>query len=819
MSLVEISGADAVVASMRGRVPLPPPPPPMRRREPPPPMRSRVPPPPPPMGRRVLPRPLICPGAPPPPPPPLPMFGALRAKVDPKEAEIVCSILPRPAKKKSPLKRLHWVKITRALPGSLWDELQRRQQACRDIEDEQIFCATELDVSEIETLFSLGAKPKPQKVPLIDDLRRAHGTEIRLMLLNIRLPDMMAAIMAMDESVLDVDEIRNLINLFPTKEDIELLKTYTGDKGTVRKREQYFQELMKVPQVESKLRVFSFKIQFATKITEFKNRLSVVDSACEEVRSSQKLKEIMKKIPSLGNTSNQGVAVGYKLDSLSVKRMHYFCKVIASEASDLLDVHKDLESLESASMIQLESLAEEMQDIIEGLEKLNQELTASETDGPVSQVFSKTLKDFISIAETQVATVLSLYSVVGKNADALAIYFGEDPNRCPFEQVTTTLFDFIRLFKKAHEENVKKADLEKRKAANAKMEHVKGVTLTRKVVHNSLIDLRRAFNIEIMLRKVTMPLPDIMAALLAMDESVLDVDQIENIIRFCPTKEEMELLESYTGDKATLGKCDQYFLELMKVPGVESKLRVFSFKIQFGTKITELNKGLNAVNSACEEVRTSEKLKEILKIILCLGNIMNQGTAKGSAVGFKLDSLLILSDTRAANSEMTLMHYLCKVLASKASDLLDFHKDLESLESASKIHLKLLAEEMVAITKGLEKLNHELTASESDGPVSQVFRKLLKDFISMAETQVATVPSLYSTVGRNADALANYFGESPNDYPFEKVTATLLSFIRLFKKAHEENVKQAELEKTKERVSLAKKKDAELKKKKAALYD
>jgi formin 2 len=40
-----------------------------------------------------------------------------------------------------------------------------------------------------------------------------------------------------------------------------------------------------------------------------------------------------------------------------------------------------------------------------------------------------------------------------------------------------------------------------------------------------------------------MPLPDMMAAVLAMDESVLDVDQIENLIKFCPTKEEMELLK------------------------------------------------------------------------------------------------------------------------------------------------------------------------------------------------------------------------------------------------------------------------------------
>jgi len=89
------------------------------------------------------------------------------------------------------------------------------------------------------------------------DLRRATNTEIRLMLLNIRLPDMIvssktyitlrkshhwlvfhslmliihiflcivqAAAMAMDESRLDdFDQIENLINLFPTKEDMKFL--------------------------------------------------------------------------------------------------------------------------------------------------------------------------------------------------------------------------------------------------------------------------------------------------------------------------------------------------------------------------------------------------------------------------------------------------------------------------------------------------------------------------------------------------------------------------------------------------------------------
>ncbi|PIA59824.1 hypothetical protein AQUCO_00400599v1 [Aquilegia coerulea] len=383
-----------------------------------------------------------------------------------------------------------------------------------------------------------------------------------------------------------------------------------------------------------------------------------------------------------------------------------------------------------------------------------------------------------------------------------------------------------------------------------------------------LIDLRRAYNCEIMLTKVKIPLPDLMG---------------------------------YSGDKGNLGKCEQFFLELMKVPRVESKLRVFSFKIQFRSQI-----------------RNSAKLKRIMQTILSLGNALNQGTARGSAIGFRLDSLLKLTDTRARNNKMTLMHYLCKdnlidwnniaacqeiriegvcpsmdkihshlgidkdqhnhqtnyqlllwdgicgddknhqfvgrnqwnssiqgvmseiprtfilftivmdnnqVLADKLPELLDFHKDLVSLEAATKIQLKYLAEEMQAISKGLEKVEQELTASENDGPVSYSFRKTLKEFLVVAEGEVRSLASLYSGVvrfeipynctmawsfvgiymevvfsklnllqGRNADALALYFGEDPARCPFEQVVSTLLNFVRMFGKAHEENCKQLEIE-------------------------
>nr|CAD1825012.1 unnamed protein product [Ananas comosus var. bracteatus] len=312
-----------------------------------------------------------------------------------------------------------------------------------------------------------------------------------------------------------------------------------------------------------------------------------------------------------------------------------------------------------------------------------------------------------------------------------------------------------------------------------------------------LIDLRRANNCEIMLTKVKMPLPDLLISLLALDDSILDADQVENLIKFCPTKEEMDLLKGYDGDKENLGKCEQFFLELMKVPRVESKLRVLSFKIQFRSQVGELKNSLNVINSASEEVRSSVKLKRIMQTILSLGNALNQGTARGSAIGFRLDSLLKLSDTRARNNKMTLMHYLCKVLADKLPDVLDFQKDLVNLEAASKIQLKYLAEEMQAIQKGLEKVEQELTASESDGPISETFHKTLKEFLVVAEAEVRSLTSLYSAVGRNADALALYFGEDPVRCPFEQVVSTLLSFMKMFERAHEENLKQLEMEKKK----------------------
>ncbi|PWA73418.1 formin, FH2 domain-containing protein [Artemisia annua] len=59
------------------------------------------------------------------------------------------------------------------------------------------------------------------------------------------------------------------------------------------------------------------------------------------------------------------------------------------------------------------------------------------------------------------------------------------------------------------------------------------------------IDRERAHNCTIMLSNVKISFKELMDHALALDDSALDADQLDNIIQFCPTNEEMDQLKDY----------------------------------------------------------------------------------------------------------------------------------------------------------------------------------------------------------------------------------------------------------------------------------
>ena len=55
---------------------------------------------------------------------------------------------------------------------------------------------------------------------------------------------------------------------------------------------------------------------------------------------------------------------------------------------------------------------------------------------------------------------------------------------------------------------------------------------------------------------------------------------------------------------------------------------------------------IDSVDEACEQVGNSRRLQEVLRAVLAVGNALNTGTARASADGVKLDSLMKLADVK-----------------------------------------------------------------------------------------------------------------------------------------------------------------------------
>jgi len=67
----------------------------------------------------------------------------------------------------------------------------------------------------------------------------------------------------------------------------------------------------------------------------------------------------------------------------------------------------------------------------------------------------------------------------------------------------------------------------------------------------------------------------------------------------------------------------------------------------------------------------------VLSAVLAIGNFLNQGTRKGDAGGFKLDSLAALTSTRAADKSTTVLDVLVSTVQKKGgAKLTAFADDL-----------------------------------------------------------------------------------------------------------------------------------------------
>ena len=84
----------------------------------------------------------------------------------------------------------------------------------------------------------------------------------------------------------------------------------------------------------------------------------------------------------------------------------------------------------------------------------------------------------------------------------------------------------------------------------------------------------------------------------------------------------------------------------MLIPKVHNRLNCLAFKLSFADDFLVFNKYVVSLKDAMLLIRDSGELKQLIVIMLKIGNYLNFGTKKGSASNFTLELFGKLSMTK-----------------------------------------------------------------------------------------------------------------------------------------------------------------------------
>ena len=211
--------------------------------------------------------------------------------------------------------------------------------------------------------------------------------------------------------------------------------------------------------------------------------------------------------------------------------------------------------------------------------------------------------------------------------------------------------------------------------------------------------------------------------------------------------------------KSLIPPSDLFLADLMTIPRLETKLRILYFLSKFSSILADANRLASTLSSATTEVRTSEKLFPILHLILELGKVLNQYSYQRNASGFRLCTLLKLSEVKTKDRRKTLLHYVVQNVQKKMPRHLLSPKDMPSLEVASTFGMKDLKSVMRDLSRGFDIISRELEETNDEEKEGCKFHSVVGEFVEGTKKEWVGVKEMVGKVEKEFEELAVYVGE------------------------------------------------------------
>ncbi|XP_074147147.1 inverted formin-2 isoform X3 [Sminthopsis crassicaudata] len=297
----------------------------------------------------------------------------------------------------------------------------------------------------------------------------------------------------------------------------------------------------------------------------------------------------------------------------------------------------------------------------------------------------------------------------------------------------------------------------------------------------TFLDGKKSLNLNIFLKQFKCSNEEITDMIRRGDRTRFDVEVLKQLLKLLPEKHEIENLKSFQEEKAKLANADQFYLLLLGVPSYQLRIECMLLYEETVIMLDMIRPKAEVIRKACESLLTSQRLPVFCQLILKIGNFLNYGSHTGDADGFKISTLLKLTETKANQSRVTLLHHILEEVEKNYPDLLQLPSDLQHISQAAGINIDIIHSEASTNLKQLLEMKRKVSSGIPE--VQEQYEKPLQDSISASRE----LEEEFKVIERKKVELADYLCEDAHKLSLEDTFSTMKTFRELFIRALKEN--------------------------------
>lgn len=295
-----------------------------------------------------------------------------------------------------------------------------------------------------------------------------------------------------------------------------------------------------------------------------------------------------------------------------------------------------------------------------------------------------------------------------------------------------------------------------------------------------LIELKRANNLALALAsfKIHDHYEQIVNDIVTMDERVVNPALLGCLQRFFPTEREKQALQSFKGSVSTLGKAERFFCLLFQVPGMQERIDMFLYKMEFTRTHSSLLSRILVVKRACRDLVDNYSFIQSLEQVrhltgLCLSMPILTHFSVGCHQFFKKQKT-----TSFAGFEDNKTTFVSGYLSEVDEKMRSFRGDLEKAMDVELVELQLQLNRLVA---GIRPIQSFVTRSPTSSSAQSEERNgkardILQRFLADTRASLTGIESEYEAMELWGDKLLAVFGESKASC---QISAILQSVVEL----------------------------------------